>query len=251
VDDRVALFLHVPKTAGTTFTNCIYNNYADATPLAEEDELLAEGVYYYLGGFLAAENGPSPDALRAFARPDLRAVVGHFRFGIHVHVPTPSTYLTILRGPVERTNSVYRHVQRFEHSEFHAEVVGGRLTIDEFVSDLGFLEVDNGQTRRVSGIRAAFGRCTASMLDAAKENLDQHFSVVGVQERFDEFLLVVQRALGWTDVHHVPQLVDEGRRSAAPLSDSSRECILERNELDVELHAYATKKLDEQLAAQR
>jgi Galactose-3-O-sulfotransferase len=250
LDKRLPLFLHIPKTAGTTLSNCIYDNYSDPSGNVD-DAFLAEGIYYYPAGFMETVEDPAlGSAARVLAQSNIHAVVGHFRFGIHRYVARPFTYLTILRHPVARTVSLFHHVRRFGHSEFHHRVIKGDLSLEEFVRDLRFLEVDNGQTRRLSGLEARFGNCSATMLSAAARNLDQHFSVVGVQERFDESLLMIQRTLGWGSVQYLPGLVDSARASEPPLPDATRNAILERNELDLQLYAHAVEMLDEWLSAQ-
>ena len=74
----------------------------------------------------------------------------------------------------------------------------GTLAIEEFFKKQPYSELDNDQTRRISGVEPAVGRCTRFTLRKAKTNLRQHFSIVGVAEQFDEALVLLSRTLGWT-----------------------------------------------------
>ena len=78
-DQVVPLFLHIPKTAGTTFNNCIYEQYANGPKLLAEERggrgWLCEGVLYYPTGFLKCKKPVTPRWVRnTLARDDLKAV---------------------------------------------------------------------------------------------------------------------------------------------------------------------------------
>jgi hypothetical protein len=130
-----------------------------------------------------------PDAvLRALARPDLRAVVGHFWFGLHAFLTQDFLYVTFLREPVARDLSLFHHLV------YHYGYDG---SLDDFVSDPPVREVDNDQIRRLSGCNPGIGRCDDQILDRAKQHLADHFGMVGLTERFDESLILIKRKLGW------------------------------------------------------
>jgi hypothetical protein len=254
--DRVLLYLHIPKCGGTTLSAIIYNQVsAEEKYEAEQDpsnplpgHLFYSGVYYfpgkdaYYGFFKDRELSIPVAAKRAFGRKDLRAVVGHFWFGVHRYLAHPWTYITLLRHPLDRVLSLYSHLKRHN---------GLSLTLEEFVASPSCREVDNDQTRRISGLEPELGACTKAMLETAKDNLRRHFSVVGVTERFDETLIVLKWVLGWTkDLLYYPQNTSPDRLAIDSLAPAIRDALLGWNELDLELYEFANRLLDQRIAAQ-
>jgi hypothetical protein len=255
--DTTLLYLHIPKCGGTTLSSIIYDQISsgpgpasgggDGWSSAEDD--IYEGVYYYPGkgpdgGFFKRRDLIVPDTVkRKLSHPGVRAVVGHFWFGVHQFVPGSPTYITVLRDPVDRVLSLYHHLTR----------PGGRMrmSLAEFLDSPPYREVDNDQTRRISGLEPALGGCTRETLERAKENLRQHFTVAGVTERFDETVLLMKRRLGWTkDVLYYPKNTNPDRPPADTIPPATRDAILRWNELDAELYRFVSGRLDEMLSAQ-
>lgn len=239
--DRVLLYLHIPKTAGTTLTSCIYDGCCAPDYYQAENGRLHSGVYYYPKNFHKDADPLHPEeVLRAIRRPDVRAIVGHFPFGIHQALARPATYITVLRNPVDRLMSLFHHITTFDNHEWHQDVVSKGMSIETFIDTYRCRETDNDQTRRISGMEPPFGECTTEMLEQAKVNLARHFTVVGLTERFDETLVLVRRAFGWSqDAAYWPRLVNKKRPSSAGLPASSLDAILSRNQLDLDLYSYA------------
>ena len=256
----IILYLHVPKTGGTTLRKVhIYNNYrTDDRYTAEAyrgKPRLHDGIYYFPDGFYNSEPDLSvPEIVRrALGRKGLRAVTGHFCFGIHRHVTGPSTYITLLRNPVDRIVSLYYHIRRWANPDpgLHDEIISQGVSLDEFVTRFPLRELYNDQTRRISGREPEEGRRARLALNKAKVNLRQHFSVVGVTERFNETLILLRRSFGWTnDLRYYPKHVTRDRPSLDALPPSSVAAIMERNESDLELHRFAMELLDEAIASQ-
>jgi hypothetical protein len=106
--------------------------------------------------------------------------------------------------------------------------------------------LDNGQTRMLSGVgrTLAIGQCGVDLLDQAKQNIEDHFSVLGVAERFDETLELMRRQFHWRRIDYQRQNVTRDRPGADSLEAKTIDAIRARNRFDVELHAFGAAFLD-------
>jgi hypothetical protein len=122
------------------------------------------------------------------------------------------------------------------------------------VSDLRFVETDNGQTRRIAGTERPFGECGEDLLDRAKKNLSARFVVAGLTERYVESLVLMKRRLNWPSTPTARlRNVNRSRPregAAASVSTAAMTAILERNRLDLELYTFAQRQFDETIASQ-
>lgn len=171
-------------------------------------------------------------ALPPDERDKTRAVTGHFWWGIDRWLPSPSTYVTIVRDPIDRLLSL--HAWRAARGEI-------AMPLDRYLLEHRDVETANGQTRRLSGDGPAVtsGPVTRTMLDVAMENLATRCAAVGVTERFDETIVAFARALGWRSMAH-ERLNEGGRRvTADQLPAQVHDAAVESNQLDLELHRYA------------
>jgi hypothetical protein len=238
-DAPVVLFLHIPKAGGQTLGEYVYNHCRAPEP--HDDGLLNAGVAYLDYGFVKEPDLAVPEHVKSLlGRRDLRAVIGHFWFGLHEHVARPYLYVTLLRDPVERVVSLYYYAKLHE-----------TMSLEEFVRAPPFREVDNDQTRRIAGVNPAVGGCTRATLDAARENLRRHFAVVGTTERMDETLALLNLRLGWSRrVVSIPRNVNAARPASATLPRETVEAVRGRNELDYELWRFASELMDAAIAAE-
>jgi hypothetical protein len=237
------IFLHIGKTAGSSLRTILRRQFRRheilefRPPIPPEGRLAREG---WRQTFAAI-----PEADRARAR----LVMGHATYGVHELLPRPSTYITMLRDPVKLVNSLYHFIRRTPRHILHDALVTQNLSLEEFVTSGMSLETDNSQTRSVAGDTSTdFGACGPDLLTAAKAHLEERFRVVGLTERFDESLLMLGQAFGWTRLHYVSANVAPSNERAAP-SPELIELIRTQNSLDVDLYAWAKDRLDRQIAA--
>lgn len=135
----ISLFLHRPKTGGTTLTDFLYFVYRADKAFKAENGFLLDGIYYPPIGLKANVDHLSSDLVRALSRTDINAVIGHFSFRIHKHLNKPFRYLSILRDLVDRIISLFHHMNL-------------DIRLDEFLELPYMKKLDNDMVRRVSGI---------------------------------------------------------------------------------------------------
>jgi len=188
------------------------------------------------------------EQMPAAQRQNLKVLRGHFNFGLHDLLPQPSTYITLLRNPVDRALSHYYYVLKFPTHYLHDQIAGQQMSLKDYVSSDLSVELDNHQTRMVTGGEAALvpvGQCSTDMLDVAKQHLHQQFAVVGTVERFDETLILLKEVFGWATPFYAKANVTQNRPKRRSLSTEELDLITSRNQIDLELYDYANHRLDQ------
>jgi len=246
----VLLYVHIPKAAGTTMASLLYEQCRNRQEIQEGK--FCSGVYYHPAGFIRELDAESGEQVReTLRRDDLRAVIGHFQYGLHQEVPRPCRYATVLREPVSRIRSLY-HFQRLNESRYgHLNQV--RLPegagIEQFVTSPPYPEIDNGMTRRISGKSPAIGQCDRSLLDLAISNL-RRFAVVGLSDRFDETVVLMSHEFGWPEPPLYYSInINTKLRAEQPTDATIEGVIRDRNALDIELYRVATEIFTQQCSA--
>jgi hypothetical protein len=91
---------------------------------------------------------------------------------------------------------------------------------------------------------------TTDTLEIAKRNLDEHFVVVGLSERFDESLLLLRKALGWKNIYYVKRNVTKNRPSKQQLPRETISLIEKHYDLDIQLYEHARQRFEETIREQ-
>jgi hypothetical protein len=205
--DSIVIFLHIPKTGGGTLNQII--------------------------------NRQNQKKIK---------IVGHRFFGVHKEFSKINfTYITLLRNPVERVISLFFYC--CNNSSIGTREWFSNITLADFVTNEEYdfckclhwvCSTANLQTRMISGKVEAD-------LEMAKNNLKNYFSVVGITERYDESLKVLQKKLGWEINGYSKVNVTSNRPALAEIPAEIIEIIKSKNEKDLELYQFANQLLDEEL----
>jgi hypothetical protein len=238
-DPRRFIFVHIPKTAGSTLRAILRRQY-------RPDEIFQIGDYDVPGSldrFLSLDES---------LRDRVRVIQGHIPFGMHEAIPHEWRYVSLVRHPVARIVSHYRYVLRTPTLRQHDEVAGAAMTLKQYVTSAQSARFfNNGQVRYLgaSNFRRE-GVASSAHLERALENASTHFSVLGPTEAFDEALILLKRQYGWTWPYYE-------RRNVAPRKDAVQEfdagdldVILELNELDLRLYEHVRSAFAERLSQQ-
>ena len=216
---KALVFLHIPKTAGTTLNRIIEWQYNPLSIFTMDPYRIRATV----------------DRLKTLSeerRRRLKVVRGHLYYGVHEFLPQGATYITMLREPVARFLSSFYFIQRRPLHPMHRKVKTERVGVEDFIRLTPHRQ--NLQCGLIAGLRTD-GKCDDRILDKAKENLAKSFSVVGICERFEESLVLIAKTFDWEIPFYENRKVSQTRPQVEP---SAMEMIREHNRYDLELYAY-------------
>lgn len=220
--------MHIPKTAGTTLASTLQWNYPPRLTLHQD--LLGRPI-------------EEMELIPIERRSRARLLRGHVPYGVHRYIPRPCEYVTVLREPVARAISAYKHVLRRPENELHDQVVTEGMGLEDFIETHWVGKRVSRQTRQLSNRPDA--PLERDALEEAMRNLES-FLVVGLTERFEETLALVRRAVGL----RLPVYVTRNVGQPLPVSPRAVELIRDRDHLDLELYAFACELFDRQVARQ-
>jgi hypothetical protein len=230
--DKTVIFLHIPKTGGLTLSKIASKNYNESSILSIDGRYVQESV---------DEFKQLPDEKKR----QIKFLEGHASFGLHEYLPQAATYITILREPVNRVISAYYYMLTTPNHPFHNDVAKHNMSFEDFLESKRFDFFNNNQVRMLSGLQEVkYGECSQEMLELAKSNLSNFFSVVGITEKFDEFLILCQRNLGWNFPLYTKVNITKKRPQKEQISEKALSIIEKDNALDINLYKYVKEKLD-------
>ncbi|SHJ50081.1 sulfotransferase family 2 domain-containing protein [Paramaledivibacter caminithermalis] len=219
--NKLLIFLHIPKTGGTTLTNIIRNQYLrNISYSADRSGLIPSGVLDYKDELEKAST-----------------LCGHFWFGVHNYFSRSSIYITMLRNPIDQVISwFYFKYKNPQYNQFDS-------SFEEYISSDEFnYFTDNVQTHFICGDGTAD-------LERAKQNLTKYFSVVGITELFDESVFIMKKELGWNNIDYSKENSNPSRPNRNQISKLTINKIKEKNKIDLELYNFARKILENKIRA--
>jgi hypothetical protein len=238
-------FLHIPKTAGTTFSAAVLQKLFDLAEICLS--------YDY------PEILPIPPAELA----KFRLFRGHFYYFFHRLLPAKPVYLTFLRDPIERTLSLYDHICRdpahFQHNAMRSLKDGLRDAVrsPELLPpnfQVTALACDLDPVRTMAEARAAhpgglneysviYGEMTKRPptrddLAIACQRLEE-IEFVGIVERFDESVKLLCSTFGWKVPEYESMNIAPTRTRREGIAPDILEALMRAHELDFELYEFA------------
>ncbi len=222
--EEAIIFLHLPKTAGTTLNRLIEWEYP-LTEMYSVDPVLFEWSAAHLRKL-------STQRLRK-----IRMFKGHMYFGLHEVLPQPATYITVLRNPVDRVLSAFYYMRGYWLHPSYWKLRREKWTIEQFVERS---TRDNVQCKVIA--KSPYHTpCNEEILARAIDHLNRYFSVVGLSERFEESLALMKLRFGWQLKSYSSFNVTRARPKKADLPQATLDLIAERNRFDLALYEHGAK----------
>jgi hypothetical protein len=233
------LFVHVPKTAGTTLRVLMLRQYL--------------GQEVFVIGHSIQAGRRQLRAMDEQGKWRLRVVYGHMCWGWHQDLAPgqPHAYITMLRDPVERVLSLWAHVQVPSH---YLQPAVKKMDLVGFLRSGVSCTADNGMVRQLCGrdefrqepwqdMAIPHGGVTRADLEQAKANLAA-CAVVGVAERFAEFVATMNQRYAWRAHSWQNENITRWPRlKQADLSTTMRAAVEEATALDRELYEVALERV--------
>lgn len=234
--EPVNFYIHVPKTAGTTFKTII------------------ETLYPWQEIFWAKNKKYVGDKIGRLSEADiqkLRIVAGHTPFGMHEYFPFQNfQYFTFLRHPVDRAISHYYYLKRTPNQKFYHYINEQGYSLHQLLEERLFMNF-NMQTYWLTGIDKDYfrnGNQDEETINLALHNIDKYFTFIGLNDRFDESLILLKRKLGWSMPYYASKNVTQKRDKQADFSAETIDLIKETNKMDMRLYEYCQSWFEETLA---
>src|SRR5690349_15074435 len=159
--DETVIFLHVPKTGGTTLQHILRGCYPRNQIWTFKDAGRDRQIEKF-------------KQLSAEKRQGYRLIQGHLSFGFHRHLSGDSIYITLLREPVARALSFYYYARSQPDHYLYRVLQDNDLTLKTLLKEhtATTQELFNLQTRMIAGSDWGDGERAAdrTMLERAKEN---------------------------------------------------------------------------------
>lgn len=222
------VFFHIPKTGGTTLDYITAKNYR------------IDYVYQV--------NAPAFDEHVAgiFKNNKMfRTIMGHYELNDYFYQlfdRRKMAQFTMLREPVSRVISYYDYLRSSEnHPKYE---LAKDMSLDEFVEHSEIDEMPNAQAHRILGLIKhrlwrRDKRSHSELLTEAKHQLENRFSLFGLTEMYDQFLIMAQRTLGWQDIFYRRMNESKVKTDKRTIPQATLDKIAEINALDVELYQFA------------
>jgi len=232
-------FVHINKTAGTTFTQYLRDHFVQRDSIAPP----------FYGSF---------DDI-GIHDPSRELFWGHFSYAQFSQQRRPAWFITFVREPVQRVISQYRSLhnpanlradwQRVLPAEARrAMEFAQRASFEEFVcSNDPFIlgHIQDLQTLFLSSVR---NRENAEFLSSALSNLKQRFLFVGTTERFDESIDLFRYQLSsphaYTPATHQCNV---SQRYPVEMNGRALDRVMELVRNDLILYQYAADLVDVRL----
>ncbi len=229
------VFLHIPRTGGTTLNNIFSANLPGKSVLS----------LYSREDFAARSR-------IAELLPQLRLVQGHFLHDQLVENLTRlrlTKIISFIRHPVERLVSEYLFLKNWPHSQVYDLIRAQNLSFADYIS----LDTKEFRYRTKNLMTRIFSRLPfdgpppSEAVPLAVENAGS-YALIGLTEYFDESLLLLGDLMGLANLYYerqnaLAQSLKEG------VSQEDRALAAEYNQADLELYRILKADFEAKLAA--
>ena len=235
------IFIHIPKTAGTSFFDALSQHVPEGAIAPYSDEQVVTTLSH------------SDPTQRRIDLSSYRLLRTHATFSIDNAIEGDISYVTMLRDPVKRVLSLYKFVKYVPNSSpMHTDVKD--MTLDDFLDYQHGRHTTNRQVRALAGdlggtpIDPYQPLTDGAYLDAALANLNR-FAFVGLVEEYTLSLYLLAYTFGWPPIQQKKTLNVTPPTPSEPIPEDTMRRLRERVALDYALYDAAQQRFHTQADA--
>lgn len=225
-------FLHIPKTAGSTFSRILRNQYRRKRRFV-----------------FSGDNVSDIKNFRELSKDEQKSIAlftGHAPILTGLPEADEILIITMLRDPVSRVKSFCQHVSEGKSPHLLKSFPPESFSLDEFLysdnDEISNLQarmlIDHERHRAEPLLRTDDPE---DMKEQALQNLFHKISCYGIQEYFDESLILFASSLGWS----MPFYEYRNRKDMKRLlkfEDRHIKRIMELNSIDIDVYNAARSR---------
>ncbi|GAE30984.1 sulfotransferase family 2 domain-containing protein [Alkalihalobacillus hemicellulosilyticus] len=206
--DKTVIFIHIPKTGGTSLAEMIKKHYNPA----EVQEVKFASI----------------NTIKKI-NENIKLVTGHHVFG-HYQDTGPCVYVTMLRDPVERL------ISQYYYDKYVLKIDGiARYSLEEYAQ----LDYNvNLQTKYIAGGTVNVKQAISNL---------KTFAFFGITEMFSESLVLMEKTFGWKNSPYSKINVNEKKPKIETIPKETIEKIEKANFFDIQLYKWAKKHFEKRL----
>lgn len=213
--EPVLIFVHIPKTGGTTFNSVLETVYGDALL---NHSTTGDGILSWPQEKFAA----------------YKAYTSHLRYGEHKRFGRPAHYVSIIRDPVDNFISFYNDISQQDGHWLYEDVKSH--SIEEFFDYLVATDHPVLANRQCQHI------CNAPDFETARRFIEERYLLCAPLEGFDKFVDVLKRKFGWPETDYQRQNISTKKVGRDEISEEFVRSIYNRNTHDKMLHDLVSEK---------
>ena len=222
------IFFHIPKTGGTTLDYITAKNYR----IDYVYQVNAPAFDEHVSGIFKSNKM-------------FRVLMGHYELNDYFYQlfdRKKMAQFTMLREPVSRVISYYDYLRTSPNHPKYA--LAQKLSLKEFVVHPDIDEMPNGQAYRIlglikSGLWYKTNKTQEQLIQEVKYQLEHRFSLFGLTEMYDHFLIMAQRGLGWNDIFYQRMNSSKIKTDKSTIAPDVIELIKKHNAVDMALYEFA------------
>jgi hypothetical protein len=229
--DPLVAFVHIPKAGGMSLTRLLTETYRERLFHGHPER----GWPQTFSDTILADIGNKRFFYKAF--------IGHFAYGIHTVFNRETRYFSMVREPLERLESYYNFVRRWEIHHHHQKAQD--LDIDSFFSyliEINDIEISNLQCLMIAGDKN---------LDLALDRADKDFELIIPLSRVNEGIPLLCDRLNIARREMPEENTTTHVNKMNNLRKSVHETLVELNKGDALLYTLVCQKFDSLVALPR
>ena len=228
-------FLHVPKTAGTTFSDCLNQYY--------------RGRHFIFSGDLQKDKSRYQKISKS-KQSQISMFGGHAPRITGIPEVDALPVITFFRDPVERVKSYCQHVSEGKSRYLLKDYPPSKFNLDAFLNS-GINELSNIHVKLILGNQKQQlpDADKKTIIETAITVLKNDIACFGFTEQFDKSLVLLHYKLGWKKWPVYRKINTKNRQRLITFTDANIIKIRELNEIDIAVYNKALNLFNDQLSS--